>query len=177
MNLEDAKILAELYIEQHLSKQNYGATKPWTFAWIDHKTTYGMCHYRKREIQLSRVLTEVVSEAEVEDTILHEIAHALTPGCGHGRMWKMMARALGANPKSTRAFTEEEKQDMVVHYKWVMILKDEPDRIIKGYHRKPNASMFESLPERYLRGRKAETKGRLMLVPVDEYKRMQKDDS
>lgn len=32
------------------------------------------------------------------DTLLHEIAHALTPGDGHGKLWQAKAMELGARP-------------------------------------------------------------------------------
>lgn len=175
MNLEEAQILAELYIEEHLSHDAatvYGSGKPWTFTWTNHKTTWGMCSYRKKEIQLSAYMTKFADEAEVEDTILHEIAHALTPGSGHGRLWKRMAQLLGANPRSTRAMTDDEKEAVVDDYKWVMILKDGDGKIIKGYYRKPNQNTLDTLHKRFLRGRRAETQGRLMVIPVEEYKRL-----
>ena len=40
------------------------------------KTRAGACHFGSRTITLSRPLTRLHSEAEVRDTILHEIAHA-----------------------------------------------------------------------------------------------------
>jgi predicted SprT family Zn-dependent metalloprotease len=36
---------------------------------------------------------------EVRDTILHEIAHALAPGDGHGPKWRMTCLRIGARPK------------------------------------------------------------------------------
>jgi len=171
MNLNDAKLLAELYIEQYLAKQDGGR---WHFVWSNHMTTYGMCRYGPKEIVLSKPMTEACNEAEVEDTILHEIAHALTPGSGHGPVWKMMARKLGADPYSQKAMEKESKEKMAENYKWVMVLKDGDGKILKGYYRKPNASTFASLVGRYIRGRKAETLGRLMIIPASEYKRMKK---
>ena len=47
----------------------------------------------------STVLMPLMSEAEVLDTIRHEIAHAKTPDAGHGPMWKLAAIAIGARPE------------------------------------------------------------------------------
>jgi predicted SprT family Zn-dependent metalloprotease len=44
--------------------------------------------------------------AQVEDTLLHEIAHALTPGDGHGLRWKATCRSIGAKP--LRCYTDEQ---------------------------------------------------------------------
>jgi predicted SprT family Zn-dependent metalloprotease len=54
---------------------------------------------------LSRMLTLLNDEAEVVDTILHEIAHALTPGDGHGPAWKAACLRIGAKP--VRCYTDE----------------------------------------------------------------------
>ncbi|HQK32467.1 MAG TPA: SprT-like domain-containing protein, partial [Phycicoccus sp.] len=55
----------------------------WTVVADRAKTRAGVCRFAKRQIGLSRPLTELHSEAEVRDTILHEIAHALV-GPEHG---------------------------------------------------------------------------------------------
>lgn len=71
----------------------------WGFDWDRAKTRFGCCNYNTRTIRLSLPLTQTNSEADVLDTILHEIAHALTPGHGHDRVWSKMAISLGANGK------------------------------------------------------------------------------
>lgn len=52
-----------------------------------------------KAIELSAPLVALNSEADVRDTILHEIAHALT-GCdqGHNALWQVMAIRVGAIP-------------------------------------------------------------------------------
>lgn len=63
------------------------------------KTAAGMCDYNNNTISLSSAILSLWSQEQVEDTILHEIAHALTPEAGHGREWKAMCRKLGAKPE------------------------------------------------------------------------------
>ncbi len=58
----------------------------------------GKCFYRTRTIQLSLAHVRLNDAVAVRDTVLHEIAHALTPGHGHDRVWKAMARKVGAKP-------------------------------------------------------------------------------
>src|SRR5699024_6211387 len=59
----------------------------------------GVCRYQRRQISLSGPLTRIHDEEQVRDTILHEIAHALTgPRAGHGPRWRAAARELGARP-------------------------------------------------------------------------------
>ena len=49
----------------------------WSFAFNRRKRAFGLCDYTRRTIFLSADLTELNDEAEVSDTLLHEIAHAL----------------------------------------------------------------------------------------------------
>ncbi|MCL2393697.1 MAG: SprT-like domain-containing protein [Acidimicrobiaceae bacterium] len=95
MDLSEAEDLAKRLISSHL-----GPT--WSFRWDHAKTRLGACHHHTRTISLSRHYVRLNGVAETTDTILHEIAHALTPGTGHGPAWKKMASRLGARP-STRA--------------------------------------------------------------------------
>ncbi len=61
----------------------------------------GECRARQKLILLSRPHAVNGPPAQVTDTILHEIAHALAgPEAGHGPIWKAIARQIGAMPKS-----------------------------------------------------------------------------
>jgi hypothetical protein len=46
-------------------------------------------------ISISKHYAVLLRPDEIHDLMLHEIAHALAPGDGHGPKWKMKARALG----------------------------------------------------------------------------------
>lgn len=71
----------------------------WHFKFDTARRRFGCCQYRHRTITLSKALVSINDEAEVRNTILHEIAHALCPtNAGHGPMWKAMASAVGARP-------------------------------------------------------------------------------
>jgi len=72
----------------------------WGFRFDHARRRLGCCHYGSRTLSLSRPLTLLNPEAVVRDTILHEIAHALTPGAGHGAAWRVRAAALGARPRA-----------------------------------------------------------------------------
>lgn len=75
----------------------------WRFTFDHAKRRFGCCNYTRQTISLSRTLTLLNPEPEVRDTILHEIAHALTPRAGHGAAWRAMCVRVGARP--TRCFT------------------------------------------------------------------------
>lgn len=93
MDLSDAEELARRLIARHLGPE-------WKFRWDHAKTRLGACHHRDRTISLSQHYVTLNGVAETTDTILHEIAHALTPGAGHGPSWKKAATRLGARPSS-----------------------------------------------------------------------------
>jgi len=78
----------------------------WTVVLDDAKTRAGVCRPARKQIGLSRPLTALHSEAEVRDTILHEIAHALVGAQhGHDAVWRAKAREVGCS--ATRCLTSE----------------------------------------------------------------------
>ena len=66
----------------------------WLFEFDRSKVRFGRCHYGRKEISLSRHLVELNDEAEVRETILHEIAHALAPW---GWAWAEVAASGGSD--------------------------------------------------------------------------------
>ncbi len=93
MNLNAASVLAQSLLAEH-------ALHDWTFAFNRRKRAFGLCDFQKRTIYLSAVLAELNGEAEVRDTLLHEIAHALAGhGAGHGPAWREVADSVGAKPR------------------------------------------------------------------------------
>ena len=91
MELNDAKDLALTLMQAH-------GVGDWHFAFNRQVKAFGQTSYSKRTISLSAPLTALQDERHVADTILHEIAHALTPGALHGIEWQRVARQLGAIP-------------------------------------------------------------------------------
>jgi predicted SprT family Zn-dependent metalloprotease len=98
MNLYRARNLARSLMAVH-------GLADWSFCFDHARRRFGSCQPRRRRITLSRVLTLLNDDAEVRDTILHEIAHALTPGDNHGARWKAMCLRIGAKPR--RCYSDE----------------------------------------------------------------------
>ena len=73
----------------------------WAFAFLEAERRLGDCHFEDRVIRVGRAHALDASDAEIRDTILHEIAHALVgPAAHHGPEWKAAARRLGATPRA-----------------------------------------------------------------------------
>ena len=81
----------------HMTKHNLIQTG-WKFQLDTAKRRFGYCSYTRKIISLSQPLTTVNNEVEVLDTILHEIAHALTPKAHHGPIWMAKCIELGCRP-------------------------------------------------------------------------------
>ena len=93
MDVEDATRMAQRLLELH-------GLDDWTLVLDRAKTRAGICRYGTRQIGLSRPLTLLHDEAQVRDTVLHEIAHALAgPRAQHGPRWRATALRVGANPQ------------------------------------------------------------------------------
>jgi predicted SprT family Zn-dependent metalloprotease len=101
MLLSDAKTLATKLMNQHGLIE-----KGWSFQFDNARRRFGCCNYTFRRISLSKHLVDLNSEARVQNTILHEIAHALVGGGhGHDNVWKRKALEIGCD--GNRCYTEK----------------------------------------------------------------------
>lgn len=151
MNTDNAKALAIELMNIHMPDLiNQG----WYFDWHYKKVSAGTCSYFKKAIQLSKPITELTDEAEVRDTILHEIAHALTPNHGHDWVWRKKALEIGCN--GHRCFGNNVKQsttnaaNLLAKYKGIC-----PNGHVTFRNRKPKkkcscAQCSHRYDERYL---------------------------
>lgn len=90
MDIRTAVTHANALMEIHGLKQ-----RGWRLVLDNAKTRAGQTQYSTKTISLSRPMTKARDAQTVRNTILHEIAHALTPGHGHDRVWRAQHIALG----------------------------------------------------------------------------------
>lgn len=96
MELTQVETLARRLMTEH----GVGTLK---FSFDGAKRRLGYCErvrvngvWVSTRISLSRHYVEILPEDEIREVILHEIAHALTPGHNHNAVWKAAARRIGA---------------------------------------------------------------------------------
>lgn len=75
----------------------------WRVEWDNGKRRAGACHYDRRVISLSRIILSNASDEDVRETILHEVAHALTPGHSHDAVWRAKLIEMGGTGKRTHS--------------------------------------------------------------------------
>jgi predicted SprT family Zn-dependent metalloprotease len=73
--------------------------KGWKVVFDNTKCRGGECRYAQKEIGISAHLFAIWTFEQCRDTILHEVAHALTPGHGHDKVWKAKHAEIGGNAK------------------------------------------------------------------------------
>ena len=87
-------------IESYAKEQIKTYIPTWKFNWNNRKKSLGVCSYNKETIFLSKPvfsLSENSTFEKVRNTVLHEIAHALTPGNHHGKTWKRTLIQMGGD--------------------------------------------------------------------------------
>ncbi len=73
----------------------------WALAFVEATKRLGTCNHSHRVIRIGRSHALEGSEAQIRNTVLHEIAHAIAgPEAGHGPVWKATARRIGATPRA-----------------------------------------------------------------------------
>ncbi|KRE41082.1 SprT-like domain-containing protein [Knoellia sp. Soil729] len=95
MDISSALALGRRLLREH-------GLEHWTITTDRAKTRAGVCRFASRTISLSSALTRLHDDAEVRDTILHEIAHALVgPAHGHDHVWRQKAMSIGCSGERT----------------------------------------------------------------------------
>ena len=92
---EAAKYAKEKMLEHGLNQ--------WHLRFVSGGNSYrflGKCDYKNHTLFINSHHVNIHPTEEVRNTILHEIAHALCPGCAHNDTWKEKAREIGCDNTS-----------------------------------------------------------------------------
>lgn len=179
MTFEECRELCFYTLEKFASKASnvhFGEADLWTFEVEDvSRRVYGYCNLNARRIVLSKKHFDNGTKEGIEDTILHEVAHALAGFeftgkrlMVHGKLWKKWAVMVGATPKAvthdkTRDTVEEEYGDY--RYFIISIIRDVVT-VESACQRR-----LVRLNERMVGG-KPETEGRLYHIRSEHYTRL-----
>lgn len=119
--------------------QQYNLTQ-WKASIDNAESRVGVCSYTTQTVSLARRLALYANDDEIEETIAHEVAHALEPGAGHGTRWKARMHAMGFVPSRTYQPSEDEWIVRMMSNKSAFVLAYiEDDRLWIGrlYARRP----------------------------------------
>jgi hypothetical protein len=119
----------EYLCRKHLIANGLAA---WRIQWSNSRRTAGSCTHSARLIKLSLPVMSLWTVERCEQTILHEIAHALTPGDHHGYLWAAKCRELGIKP--TRCWGQEGEARPPMKFKGVC-----PKGHVAGMMRMPSS--------------------------------------
>lgn len=75
----------------------------WSIVWDNARKRGGQCRYNTRTISLSRLIVPTWEDAEIRNVLLHEIAHALTPGHSHDAVWRRKLISMGGDGSRTHS--------------------------------------------------------------------------
>ncbi|MCY4227338.1 MAG: SprT-like domain-containing protein [Gammaproteobacteria bacterium] len=110
-----ARRLADVAIRARQMMNEHGL-KHWSLHFSHGERELGRCQFRDQAIFISRNHAIRHAHEFVDDTILHEIAHALAGhDAGHGPEWKKIALRVGAIPKS-RAYEKNQAETAARHH-------------------------------------------------------------
>ena len=102
--LADVETLARRLLAHHQAASGLGAE--WTFGFDLSTVRGGVCRHEEQRIDLSVTFCQRATRAEIEDTLLHEIAHAIVGyEHRHDDVWKAKAREIGCTAERCHQVT------------------------------------------------------------------------
>lgn len=103
-SLAQVQSLGRRLIAQHTRSNRLAAG--WTFGFDLSPSRAGVCRYDERRIDLSVSFCLRAPLREVEDTLLHELAHAIVGKAhGHDAAWQATAREIGCSAERCHQLT------------------------------------------------------------------------
>ena len=92
--LPEVEDLGKGLLAEHQANGALG--RQWRFGFDLSPARAGVCRYQEQRIDLSVSYCLKATRAEIEDTVLHEIAHAIVgPRHNHDQVWKAKAQEIG----------------------------------------------------------------------------------
>jgi hypothetical protein len=113
-------------------KQKHGLSG-WTLEMFHTADKVGVCKYMSKTIGLSSVFLRGhnCNYAKVKKALMHEVAHAITPGHSHNNIWKAKCKSMGGDDRLTMTM-------VLPGMSWAMVCPS--CRWRQEYPTKPNAT-------------------------------------
>ena len=92
----------------------------WRFSFENYKKSFGRCNYTTRTISISSYLCDSMTNIAIKDTLIHEIAHALTRGHGHDNVWRRKCAELGGVPERTASLSKSLIEGAILQSKYTL---------------------------------------------------------
>ena len=126
MDMDKAEQMAEELIKEHKLEE-------YTFGWNNANNTLGLCDRTNKIIYLSYNFVFLNNEERVRIVLLHEVAHALTPGHKHDEVWRKKCIEIGGDGKTRDSESKLSAWNYILECKFC-------DNVIKR-RRKPSPFM------------------------------------
>jgi len=130
----------------------------------------GCCKVNEKIISLSRHHLSNNPREVIEDTIRHEIAHAIAYHCykdiGHGKNWRAIAKKIGATPKATGRFN-------IPQAPWLIVIRCQASQSVTVVA--PRFRRAKNLRNYYMKGN-PESKGQLYYLCHQQYQAFTRGD-
>ena len=130
----------------------------WTVKFDRAKIAFGRCHYQRKMITISLPLFHANKQnnfAEVWDTLLHELAHALSAihsrHYDHGTEWKKWCVRVGAKPQ--RCYGEDVAPAPAKYH-----AVNDKGEVLARYYRRPKWAAYSNKTVAIYKGQKTNLK-------------------
>ena len=110
----------EIILMAHDLMSKYSELDSWRFSFNNYKKAFGLCSYTTRTIYISSYFCDSMTDIAIKDTLIHEIAHALTRGHHHDNVWRRKCIELGGVPERTASVSKSLIEGTILQSKYTL---------------------------------------------------------
>lgn len=166
MNIREVGLLAHSLMRENPCGVNI-MDRGWRFKICGRLTrSLGTCNFTDKMIKISGYNLRGMSDWDINDTIRHEISHAVVGfNAGHGPVWRAAAVKMGAEPRSSSPIEKPE----AIRKRYVLCFVNKDGDLEHIQHR--NVAP-KHIARRFITGRKEETLGKFKMLPRVRFEKL-----